>query len=376
MITDLEKADDEEFAAHSEERKDKPNKTVEQKRPRTTTKKATRPANKNDSISSPSSRNSRPGKHEGPWVPDYAGTEFLAISPSILKLKDGSYIELRCGICNGNSSWAHHTFNKGVFGFRSHFRQVHKDESEPDVVLQRCKHRDVSAEEIESLMNGESQIEEIPCDSKTRLDNQKAYIGKPVDTTGPQPRRAGHTVESLAAAKAAKDAKTTAKAPATAATTTASSSNPPPTTPKRRKLNPSASNTPTNPSTPSSSTSRRRDTSLPSLTNCSIVVQSLSTDGTQTYHELRCDICGGNGSFASGNLLNGIKGFKMHFNQIHHEQLTTADIMRRCSHREVPMDEVRRIQNGEANLGFIKCDHSPNVRPKASYKDFNSAERS
>ena len=98
-------------------------------------------------------------------------------------------------------------------------------------------------------------------------------------------------------------------------------------------------------------------------------------DGAEKYHELRCDVCGGNGSYGSGKLLEGVKGFKAHFRQIHHEQLLTADVLSRCSYREVPLQEVQEIQAGNVNIGFIRCEGSENVRPKKSYKDFNNVER-
>jgi hypothetical protein len=74
-----------------------------------TTTQGTAPANpshttNNDSTTPTSSRKSRPPKEQGTWTSDYGGYRFLTISPTIIKLKDGSYVELRCDMCNGNSS--------------------------------------------------------------------------------------------------------------------------------------------------------------------------------------------------------------------------------------------------------------------------------
>jgi hypothetical protein len=286
------------------------------------------------------------------WSPDYAGAESLTTSPTIIKLKDGTFVELRCDLCSGNSSWAHHAFNKGVRGFQSHFRQVHEDKVSADTVLQRCTYRVVSAQEVERIIKDEHQIDLIPCRQKVSVGSGVEYVGN-TSTIGPiTPRRVGHTVESLAAASQTK-------------TVT-------PVTPKKRKpAEPGGAS----PAVTSKTRTRTRDVSAPCLANCLVVVKTIAEDGTERYHELRCDICGGNGSYGSGRLLEGIKGFKAHFRQIHSEHLLTADVLRRCSYREVPLQEVQQIQSGNVDIGFIRCQGSPHVRPKKSYKDFNNAQR-
>ncbi|KAM0708754.1 hypothetical protein Q7P35_005407 [Cladosporium inversicolor] len=250
----------------------------------------------------------KPPKEQKTWSPDYAGVEFLTISPTIIKLEDGTFVELRCDLCQGNGSLAHHKFNKG---------------------------------EVEQIKTGDSQIEFIACQTKVNVGSGKEYVGN-MTTAGPVTvKRAGHTVETLATAAAAGQTQTATATPAAPK--------------KQRKMN--------------------AETASPCLSNCPIVVQTTAEDGTDNYHELRCDVCHGNGSFGSGKLLEGVKGFKAHFRQIHHEQLLTADVRRRCYYREVPLQEAQEIQAGNVNIGFIRCAGSANVRPKTSYKNFNNVER-
>jgi hypothetical protein len=297
-----------------------------------------------DNTASTSSRKTRPPKQQGAWTSDHGGYHFLTNSPTIIKLKDGSFVELRCDMCNGNSSWAHQTMNKGVRGFQSHFRQIHDDKSGVDTTLQRCTHRVVSAQEVEQIITGASKIDLIACKTKVSVGFGVEYVGQAL--TGSIPvSRGGHTVESLAAA-----AMLAARAIG-------------------RPPKPSTLKAPKQPG-------RTRDVSIPSLANCLVVVKATYEDGSEKYHELRCDVCHGNGSFGSGKLLEGIRGFKAHYRQIHKEKLLTADILQRCSHREVPLQEVQQIQSGNVGIGFIKCEGSPNVRPKKSYQNFNNARRS
>jgi hypothetical protein len=291
-----------------------------------------------------SSRKSRLPKEQGTWTSDHGGYHFLANSPTIIKLKDGSFVELRCDMCNGNSSRAHQTMNKGVRGFQSHFRQIHDDKSGIETTLQRCTHRVVSAREVEQIITGASKIDLIACKTKVSVGFGVEYVGQ-AETGNIPVSRGGHTVESLAAAA---------------------------------MLAARSISRPTKSSTPKAlkQPGRTRDISLPSLANCLVVVKATYEDGSEKYHELRCDVCHGNGSFGSGKLLEGIKGFKAHYRQIHKEKLLTADILQRCSHREVPLHEVLQIQGGNVGIGFIKCEGSPNVRPKKSYQNFNDARRS
>jgi hypothetical protein len=144
--------------------------------------------------------------------------------------------------------------------------------------------------------------------------------------------------------------------------------------PKKPKKKNTRTDSTTAAATPKTS-NRIRDVTAPCLSNCLVVVKTMAEDGTDKYHELRCDVCGGNGSYGSGKLLEGVKGFKAHFRQIHNEQLLTADVLKRCSYREVPLQEVQQIQSGNINIGSIRCAGSANVRPKKSYKDFNNVER-
>ena len=148
-----------------------------------------------------------------------------------------------------------------------------------------------------------------------------------------------------------------------------------PAAPKKQRKKKNAATDSASPTGPPKKSNRVRDVTAPCLSNCLIVVKTTADDGTDKYHELRCDVCGGNGSFGSGKLLEGVKGFKLHFRQIHNQQLLTADVLERCSYREVPLQEVQQIQAGNVNIGFIRCEGSENVRPKKSYKDFNNVER-
>jgi len=296
----------------------------------------------------------KPPKEKKTWTPDSAGVEYLTISSTIIKLKDGTFVELRCDICQGNSSWAHHKFNSGVRGFKSHFRQIHELKPSAEVVLQRCIHRVVSSQEVEQLISGDSKIEFISSKQKVDVESGKDYVGNTA-TVGPVTKsRVGNTVEILAA---------------TGQTQTTT-----PAAPKKTKKKNTVSGDGSATAIPKTN-NRVRDVTAPCLSNCLVVVKTTASDGTDKYHELRCDVCGGNGSYGSGKLLEGIKGFKAHFRQIHHEQLLTADVLRRCSYREVPLQEVQEIQNGNVNIGFIRCAGSANVRPKKSYKNFNNVER-
>jgi hypothetical protein len=314
-----------------------------------TTTQRTEPAtpshttNSNNTASTPSCKSRLP-KEQGTWTSDPGGYHFLTNSPTIIKLKDGSFVELRCDMCNGNSSGAHQTMNKGVRGFQSHFRQIHDDKSGIETTLQRCTHRVVTAQEVEQIITGASKIDLVACKTKVSVRFGVEYVGQ-AETGSISVSRGGHTVESLAAA-AMLTARTISRPPKSS-------------TPKAVKQ-----------------PGRTRDISLPSLANCLVVVKATYEDGSEKYHELRCDVCHGNGSFGSGKLLEGIKGFKAHYRQIHKEKLRTAEILQRCSHREVPLLEVQAIQGGNVNIGFIKCEGSPNVRPKKSYQNFNDARRS
>ncbi|GAB7326502.1 hypothetical protein MBLNU13_g10495t1 [Cladosporium sp. NU13] len=299
-------------------------------------------------------QNTKPPKEQKTWTRDSAGVEYLTVSSTIIKLEDGTFVELRCDICQGNSSWAYHKFNSGVRGFQSHFRQIHDVKTSAETVLQRCTHRVVSSQEVEQLISGDSKIPFISSKQKVDVESGKDYIGNTA-TVGPVTKsRVGNTVEILAAAGQ------------TQAATSA--------TPKKTKKNNDGQCTGPAAATPRTS-NRVRDVTAPCLSNCLVVVKTTAEDGTDKYHELRCDFCGGNGSYGSGKLLEGVKGFKAHFRQIHHEQLLTADVLRRCSFRELPIQEVHEIQSGNVNIGFIRCEGSVSVRPKKSYKNFNTVER-
>lgn len=299
-------------------------------------------------------KKTKPPKEKKTWTPDSAGVKYLTVSSTVIKLKDSTFVELRCDICQGNSSWAHHKFNSGVRGFKSHFRQIHDVKPSAEAVLQRCTHRVVSSQEVEQLISGDSKIEFISSKQKVDVESGKDYVGNTA-TVGPVNKsRVGNTVELLAAA-----GQTQAAIPAVPK--------------KKKKQNASADNS-SNATAPKTS-NRVRDVTAPCLSKCLVVVKTTAEDGTDKYHELRCDVCRGNGSYGSGKLLEGVKGFKAHFRQIHHEQLLTADVLRRCSYREVPLAEVQEIQSGNVNIGFIRCEGSLNVRPKKSYKNFNNVER-
>ncbi|KAF2167346.1 hypothetical protein M409DRAFT_53952 [Zasmidium cellare ATCC 36951] len=67
-----------------------------------------------------------------------------------------------------------------------------------------------------------------------------------------------------------------------------------------------------------------------------------------TWVELRCPECGGNVSHDHGKLLKGIKGFLTHIKKYHgySGKSTLDEAAGFCTHREVPMDEVKKILNG------------------------------
>lgn len=332
-------------------------------------------------------RRSRGMKHQGTTFHDYGGVQGLVASPTIIKLKDGTFIELRCHVCNGNSSWVHGTYNKGVRGFQSHLRQVHGETTKVEAVLQRCKHREVSAQEAERIMNGEQHIPMVPCLQKINVGRNVEYIGNLAADQGKR-KSGGGRVQTPAAANATDRVSllTVERAPSSsqgrgtkrartdeddATQVTADNA----TQPKKRTRtnNHNASSATTN--TADLPKKRVRDITLPSIKNCAVIVRTTIEKGSDRCVELRCGVCGGNGSFGSGRLLDGVKGFKMHFKQIHKETLRTADILRRCSHRDVPSSEVQAIEAGTARIGFIRAEGSPNVRPKASYQHFDDAAR-
>jgi len=281
----------------------------------------------------PSARKSRPAKVEGPIKRDTGGVENLVASPTIIKLQDGSYIEIRCDRCHGNSSWAHETFIAGVRGLQSHLRQVHQDTPAPQVLMQRCKYRDVSAEEVEKIISGEVKIQSVRCQSTANIGMGTEYVGNsPVKKPAAVPTGSPAAKNLLDATATTKDEDSPSK-------------------------------------------KRKYQLQTTYLGNCHVVVQPASETGDTGFIELRCDICGGNGSFGSGKLLSGVRGFKMHFQQIHKEAISTADVLERCHHRDVPPQEVQEIRAGNVSIGFLRCAGSLKLRPKASYKTFNNSPR-
>jgi hypothetical protein len=169
-----------------------------------TTTQRTEPAtsshttNSNNTALTPSCKSRLP-KEQGTWTSDPGGYHFLTNSPTIIKLKDGSFVELRCDMCNGNSSGAHQTMNKGVRGFQSHFRQIHDDKSGIETTLQRCTHRVMTAQEVERIITGASKIDLVACKTKVSVRFRVEYVGQ-AETGSISVSRGGHTVESLAAA--------------------------------------------------------------------------------------------------------------------------------------------------------------------------------
>ena len=275
-------------------------------------------------------------------------------------------------------------------GFQSHFRQVHDDKTSAENVLPRCTYRVVSSHEVEQIKSGDSQIEFVSCQTKVNVGSGKEYIGNTTAVGPVTVKRAGHTVETLAAAATTagqtqvttpaaskKQRKKKNAGPDTGSTTAAAGQiqTATPAAPEKQRRKKNAGTDSATPTASPKKSNRVRDVTAPCLSNCLIVVQTTAEDGTDKYHELRCDVCHGNGSYGSGKLLERVKGFKAHFRQIHHQQLLTADVLRRCSYREVPLREVQEIQSGNVNIGIIMCEGSPNVRPKTSYKNFNNVER-
>jgi hypothetical protein len=279
-------------------------------------------------------RKSRPVKGDGLTTSDFGGVERLVASPTIIKLPDGYYIELRCDRCGGNTSWAHEHFINGLHGLQSHLRQVHQDQVAPGLLLQRCKYRDVSAEEVEKLITGELKIDSISCQSTANIGMGTEYVGGPPVKKPAKVLSAAPTATNLAV-----DAATANK-----------------------KDSPAKRNTYYFPET------RRLD-------NCHVVVQPSTERGDNGFIELRCAICHGNGSFGSGKLLSGVRGFKMHFQQIHKEKISTADVLQRCRYRDVPPHEVQEIRAGSVSIGFIRLAGSVHVRPKNTLKDFDNTPR-
>ena len=304
----------------------------------------------------PVNRKSRSLEYEGPTHRDYGGVEFVVASPTIIKLGDGSYVELRCDRCRGNTSWARENFIKGLRGMLSHLCQVHDDKPALAGLLQRCKYRNVSAEEVTKIISGEVKIESVSCQTTANVGRGTVYVGQPsvgkkkVDTV------AG---DALAVDDSAADddddddaADDNAAVVATIAATTNESSL------AKKKMRQS-----------------KVEQQAKHLDNCHVVVQLTGEEGDAGFIELRCDVCHGNGSYGSGLLLHGIKGFLMHIKQIHKEELSVDDVLQRCRYRAVPSQEVQEIRAGNVSIGFIRCDGSARVRPKASYKNFNNSPR-
>lgn len=314
---------------------------------------------------SPKLRSARRNGNNGITFSDYAGVDTLIKSPTIVKLKDGSYVELRCDLCGGNTSWAHNTVMSGVRGFLTHFRLMHSTNLKVQEVVQRCKYRDVPAEEVDRIIKGEHKIELIYCESKANLKSDTVYIGQSAVGSGGLPKRGARTVEALDAVRVKNDTDTNdankLKRKHATKPKDSTTHNTTPSTP-----------TPSKPTQPP-----KRDHSAPHLSNCPTIVRTLLSNPTQaststeaTYIELRCSLCGGNGSFSSGKLLYGIKGFKAHYREIHKEHLSTDKVLSRCRYREVPVEEVKAIQEGKRGVGFVRCEGSERVRPKKSYRDF------
>jgi len=279
-------------------------------------------------------RKSRPAKGEGPTSRDFNGVESLNASPTIIKLKDGSYIELRCDRCGGNASWAHEHFINGLRGLQSHLRQVHQDQPKLDLLLQRCKYRDVSAEEVAKLITGELKIDFISCQSTANIGMGTEYVGGP-SVKKPNKVASGTPAAGSLAADAAH-------------------------------------------ASDEDSPAKKKSTYQPqtrALDNCPVVVQPASEKGDDGFIELRCNVCHGSFSYASGKLLSGVRGFKMHLQQIHEEKTSTADVLRRCRYRDVPPQEVQEIRAGKSSIGFVRCEGSASVRPKGTYKNFDNSLR-
>lgn len=288
-------------------------------------------------------RKSRPAKQTGATFHDYGGVENLVASPTIIKLKDGSYIEIRCDRCGGNTSWAHETFISGVRGLQSHLRQVHRDQPKLDVLLQRCKYRDVSAEEVEKLITGELKIDSVSCQTTANVGLGMEYVG---NLSAGRKAKAEGDIDELA-----KDNDAAADVADVAASDEES---------------------------PVKKTKQKRGGKEPKaehLDNCEVVVQPPGETSDVGFIELRCDVCHGNGSYGSGKLLKGVRAFVMHFRLIHKEVVSAEDVLRRCRYRDVSPGEVREIRAGNVSVGFVRCAGSARVRPKTSYKNFDNSQR-
>lgn len=327
-------------------------------------------------------RRSRISAHQGPTFSDYAGVEALTACPAVVKVKDGQFLELRCSICGGNSSWVHGTYNKGVRGFQSHFRQVHDLKKDAETVLEQCTHRVVPEEEAERIMSGEEMVDAIPCQQKNNIGRNVEYVGNASTERKPSKKRGSNAGGNPL----------TATGDAGATTSEPDHTSTPVPAKKRRRAKPASNDNAGDgnnagendhdgsaPTTTESTTKRSRDISVESHPKCKVYLENgMADDGkTKKYVELRCELCGGNGSFGSGKFVDGIKGFKLHFQQIHKVKRTTADVMRFCFYRDIPQAEIKELEkpDGKPTVGFIRCEGSPNVRPKESYKGFDSAPR-
>lgn len=84
---------------------------------------------------------------------------------AVVRNGKGTYVELRCDKCHGNSGRVTKKFLSGVRGFSKHFRAVHKESPSPAEILQRCAVRDLTADEVVDINSGEVHVSKYPCAS-------------------------------------------------------------------------------------------------------------------------------------------------------------------------------------------------------------------
>ncbi|KJX96193.1 hypothetical protein TI39_contig742g00015 [Zymoseptoria brevis] len=87
--------------------------------------------------------------------------EYLPACPTIVKTDEGTWVELRCSVCNGNTEPQKGQFYKGPAGLQKHLQTNHQQKVTRADVIVRCMHRAVSDGEVEKIESGEVEVERV-----------------------------------------------------------------------------------------------------------------------------------------------------------------------------------------------------------------------
>lgn len=96
-----------------------------------------------------------------------------------------------------------------------------------------------------------------------------------------------------------------------------------------------------------------------------------ANDDSTKWIELRCCYCGGNTiNHTEKRHMRGAKGFRGHLDQVHNHKLTTDQVVKYCTFREVPVAEVRALEEtvragGKTHIEYLQSARSGT--PKQHY---------